>query len=127
MATTDWTSEEKLQALMRLPWSVKLERDPRDGSLIAQVDELPDAIATGDNEQDLARDLWEAIEASLACRLEYGDPLPLPQGNVIPWEGSAQPSSERPNVRQAKIQLTGEVWTRPFSTVNSGAVASLGV
>lgn len=65
MKQTTWTNEQKLAALMALTWSVSVETDPADGSFIARVAEVPDAIATGATERELARDLFESLECSL--------------------------------------------------------------
>jgi predicted RNase H-like HicB family nuclease len=86
MTQTEWTRERKLTALVRLPWTVTTERNADEGYLVARVAELPSVIATGDTEKELARDLWESLEASLAVYVDYGDEIPLPVGQVLPWE-----------------------------------------
>src|SRR6266542_5172993 len=88
MTATNWTPREQLMALMRLPWSIRIERDELDGSLIAEVAEIPDAIATGNTVKELAKDLWESLAASLEIRLEHGDMIPLPPGSVLPWNAN---------------------------------------
>jgi predicted RNase H-like HicB family nuclease len=95
-----WTEESKLLALLALPWSISVSEDAADGSLIAEVGEIPDAIATGDTEKALAIDLWESLKASLAIRLENEDPIPLPAGiSALPWlAGPPGPSSGIPPV-----------------------------
>lgn len=89
--TDDWTREQKLLSLMLLPWTVTTERD-EDGSWIARVGEIRDAIATGANEREMGIDLWESLQASLAVRLDRGDPVPLPAGSALPW--LAQPTPD---------------------------------
>ena len=89
-----WTAKQKLDALMRVPWSVFEERNDEQGYLVAQVRELPDAIATGADERTLARDIYAAVRASLACRLEFGDDIPLPPGYLLPWSNGAAPPME---------------------------------
>lgn len=79
------TIQEQLTALMRLPWTVKVDTDDADGSLVAQVGEIPDAIGTGKDVKQLARDLWESLRASLEIRLEHEDDVPLPEGCSLPW------------------------------------------
>src|SRR5437588_1352158 len=93
MLTTPWTLDEKLQALMALAWSIRVSEDPEAASLVARVDEVPDAIATGLTERDLARDLWESLAASLLVRLEHDDPIPLPKGARLPWLARKRPTA----------------------------------
>jgi hypothetical protein len=119
MHAAQWTTEQKMAALMRMPWTVLVETDPTDASLIARVAELPDAIATGTDETDLARDLWEAIEASLRCRLDFGDEIQLPAGINPPWEQS-HPQLAKMFSLAAEIDLNEAAW-QPIST-SSGQV-----
>ena len=84
MSEQNWTREQKLAALTRLPWTISTERE-NDGTWIARVAEMSDAIATGKSERELAADLWESVYASLAVRLDRGDPIPLPSGCDLPW------------------------------------------
>lgn len=99
MTATNWTPQQKLMALMRLPWSLRIERDELDGSLIAEVAEIPDAIATGSTVKELAKDLWESLAASLQIRLEHGDMIPLPPGSVLPWSEKTPQRIEHVEVR----------------------------
>jgi predicted RNase H-like HicB family nuclease len=78
--TRDSAIEAKLDKLVRLPWTIEIEREPTDGSLIGRVLEMRDAIATGETEEELRRELADSIRASLACRLHFGDPIPIPTG-----------------------------------------------
>jgi predicted RNase H-like HicB family nuclease len=107
----DWTTEQKLAALMRLPWSVTVAPNVEEGYLVARVAELPSAVATGEDERALGRDLWAAIEASLACYLEFGDPIPLPAGAALPWEGPQVPAA-----RIVPLHLRGAAWEATAST-----------
>ena len=86
-----WTTEQKLKALMRLPWSVTVERDEDEGYFVARVSEIPDVLATGGTEKELAADLWDALATSLGVRIDHEDPIPLPTGVELPWEGNARP------------------------------------
>ena len=87
MAIQNWTAQEKLAALMRLPWTLRITEEP-DGSRVARVEEIPDAIATGRTSKELAVDLWESLAGSLEIRLEHDDPIPLPKGSTLPWEAA---------------------------------------
>ena len=93
-----WTSAERLAALMRLPWSIRVETDPHDGGLIARVTEVPDAIATGATERELAKDLWDALYLSLKVRLEHDDWIPLPAGQELPWASQNAPKAPTPTL-----------------------------
>lgn len=106
MATQSWTTQEQLAALMRLPWTLRVDHDT-DGSLIARIAEIPDAIGTGEDLKALAVDLWESLAASLECRLENGDPIPVPSGSMLPWE-SRDNQSLRP-VERKIAQRGGEL------------------
>jgi predicted RNase H-like HicB family nuclease len=104
-----WTTDRKLDALMRLPWTLLPERDAVDGTLVIQVAEVPDAIATGRTPRELALDLWQSLRASLEIRLEHGDAIPLPAGrSVLPWddEGFAQHSMREIVLGHANERLT---------------------
>ncbi len=100
MTLRDWTAKQRLTSLMRLPWSIHVERDEADGSLVAQVGEIPDAIATGASMRELAKDLWESLAASLEIRLEHGDMIPLPAGSALPWE-----TESGPNVQVIELRI----------------------
>lgn len=90
MSEQGWTREDKILALIRLPWDVRITKE-EDGSLFAQIAEISDAVADGENERELAVDLWESLYASLAVRLDRGDPVPLPEGHGLPWATSGSP------------------------------------
>lgn len=106
---TSGARARSLVSLIRLPWTVTVEES--HGCMIARVRELPDAIATGDTERELALDLWQAVEASLAIRLDNGDDIPLPEGSRLPW---AVPSAQ---ITRAAIVINDpsavEAWTPP--------------
>lgn len=115
MTRDTWTPQQRLLALMRLPWTVRVERDEADGSWVAQVAEVPDAIATGRSMKELARDLWESLTASLEIRLEHGDAVPLPHGSALPWRGHPSPSVVA--FREVQItQPTGPLVIHPSAT-----------
>jgi hypothetical protein len=89
----EWTREQQLDALMRLPWTITTEPGEDGEYLVGRVVEMPDAIGTGESERALARDLYASIRASLECRLEAGADLVLPPGHEIPWAHGASPRS----------------------------------
>ena len=73
-------SEAEMAATIEqaLTWPWRVDVTEEDGELVARVAEMPDAIATGATHDDLARDLWVSLRASLRARLEFGDPIPRP-------------------------------------------------
>jgi len=123
MSAPKWTDEQKLLALLELPWSIAVSQDPADGSLIAEVGEIPDAIATGNTEKDLAIDLWESLKASLAIRLEHGDAIQLPpSASELPWL-----SDKPPRAREEVTPVLGTPLSLATVTVSSSAVATVGI
>jgi len=103
-----WTREDQLTFLLRLPWSVTV-RTESDGDWTAQVSELPFLVATGADEKQLGKDLFDALWSALDAMLEHGDPLTLPKGVKLPWESGAEPPAKRRWVF-ASGQLRGGAW-----------------
>jgi predicted RNase H-like HicB family nuclease len=101
MTQSIWSNKDKLGALLRMPWTLLFGTDEHDGTLTAQVAELPDAIAVGKDERELSRALYGAIEASLSSRLEHGDPIQLPPRSVFPWNDD---KAETPRYRRFTIR-----------------------
>jgi predicted RNase H-like HicB family nuclease len=82
-----WTRQQKLDALLRLPWTVRVEQDEEEGYFIARVIEIPSALATADSREELEGELWDSLRASLEVYLDHGDDIPLPPSvEVLPWE-----------------------------------------
>ncbi len=81
VASQQAVTKQRIAELLRLPWTIRVEHDPVDGHMTARVAEIPDAIATGMTDKELSVDLWESLTASLLCRLEFGDPIPVPQAS----------------------------------------------
>ena len=99
MSAGNWTSQEKLAALMRLPWSIRVEQEAGGGPLVAHVGELPDAVARGDSIKALGKHLWISLSESLARRLERGESIPLPPGRPLPWDGPLPSRAESVELR----------------------------
>lgn len=83
-------TDETLQRLLWLPWTVLREVTP-DGDVLLRVKEIPSAVGSGDSDEERVADLWEALTASLRALLHFGDPVPLPEGTSASW---AQPSAQ---------------------------------
>jgi predicted RNase H-like HicB family nuclease len=92
-----WSREAKLNHLMRLHWTIKREQDSDEGYVILRVAELPSVIATGDPSDKVAleNDFWEALQATLESALQFGDPIPVPEGVRLPWEHPVTPTPLR--------------------------------
>jgi predicted RNase H-like HicB family nuclease len=99
MTDTVWTDERKLEALLRLPWTLSMTHNPEDGNWVIRVAELPAALATGATPEELEPAFWESLRETLAVFLENGDTIPLPPlASRYPWES-------RENVRIAQEQV----------------------
>jgi predicted RNase H-like HicB family nuclease len=68
-----------LDLLVQQPWSVDVTHDD-DNGFVARVRELPDAIATAPTADELDREFWVAVRASIAARLEFGLSVPIVDG-----------------------------------------------
>lgn len=111
-----WTRERKLLALMALPWGIRVDRED-DGTFVAYVNEIPDALATADAEPDLGVEVWRSLYASLAVRLDHDDELPLPHGCVLPWVQRPTPAVGIPRF-DAKLDLVKEQYMRPAASAS---------
>lgn len=119
MSQDMWTTDRKLEALLRLPWSLRMTHNSEDGYWVMRVEELPAALATGDTPEELERAFWESLRESLVVFLEHGDPIPLPPGVTrYPWgpresvrfiQGQVQPTAA---LAVAAAQRSG-----PFASV----------
>lgn len=115
-----WTPESKLAYLVRLPWTVITERDADQGYLVLRVTELPSVIATGDSNEELEKDFWEALQSTLECALEFNDPIELPLGLKAPWE---QPMSTPTPIRTVKFEGSGQIFSPPSGGLSTGMPA----
>lgn len=110
-----WTEEQKVEALLRLPWTVSVEKSP-EGDLVAYVREIPGVIATGRTMKALGIDLWASLKATLQCFVEFNDEIPLPPSSGLPWVGNPAPTE-----RRVRGTMEGEGWS---PTVISTAASS---
>ena len=114
-----WTNEQKVRALLHLPWTV--EPSTEDGVLIVRVKELPSVIATGATEEELERDYWESLQATLEVYVGHDDPIPLPPRVAnLPWENVARPRFNFIGVINSK---RGDAFNVEKASANTGAVA----
>lgn len=118
MGKTDWTKEQKLAALMALPWDVRVERD-EEGDLFARIAEIPDAVADGATERELGRELWQSLYASLVLRLDRGDPIPLPAKSALPWEMLASPAWHPASAVAAPFVIHREAYLKAVDSQNA--------
>lgn len=107
--TTYWNEERKLEYFLRLPWTLVTETTP-EGDRLVRVRELPGAVASGETDEELEADLWDAIRAALRSYLHFGDRVPVPAGVVVPWDEEARsPRNERDD--QSRTGVAGPFWT----------------
>lgn len=85
-----WTLEQKLTYLLKLPWTIVPDATP-EGDLLVRVRELPAVVGCGTTPKALEADFWDAMETALRSYLHFGDRLPLPPKQVLPWEQPAPP------------------------------------
>lgn len=119
-----WTTKQRLEALMRLPWTILTEKSEFGDYSVWRIAEMPDAIVTGTEERELARETYLALKASLACRLEFGDEITLPPGTQLPWANGAEPPV---TLRPAKIDGAGDAWQLENSGTSGRMDAKLAV
>ncbi|HEX9563894.1 MAG TPA: hypothetical protein VF981_07980 [Gemmatimonadaceae bacterium] len=97
-----WTTEDKVEWMLRLPWRVKITHED-DGTLFAQAEDLDGAVADGANPEELEQSFWDSLRETLRAYLAAGDPIPLPGSPTPPWDA---PSPQRtPLVRVEGIEL----------------------
>lgn len=102
-----WTTDQKLESLLRLPWTICSETTP-EGDRLLRVAEIPSAVGSGTEDEELEYDLWESLRASLAAYLHFADPIPLPDGCDLPWlEADRRTDAPKvaPIVRQRRDSL----------------------
>ena len=100
-----WTTEEKLRALLGLPWTIQAADADEPGERVLRVEELPGFLVVG-TPQELDAEFWSALREFLGSFLEYGDPIPLPAGvAALPWE-RAEEKERRLIVRMGQ----GRAW-----------------
>ena len=91
----DWTPDQKLDYLLRLPWTIEPSLGEDGTYRVLRVRELPSVIATGTKDEELERDFWESLRASLEAYLHFGDPIPKPPPvQQLPWEGVSEPEPQ---------------------------------
>jgi hypothetical protein len=77
------TREQELTWLMALPWTFTSEASGDPGEFVVRVEEMRDAITIG-TEDEVSREIWDSLRASLECRLDHGDAIPLPRALILP-------------------------------------------
>ena len=83
-----WTDEQKLDYLMRQPWTIVRE-DSGESYALLRCKEMPDAVGSGDTDAELERDFWDSLRESLRARMHFGDTVPNPSTHPFPWEIAA--------------------------------------
>lgn len=96
---------QKLEYLLRLPWTFVREVSP-EGDKLLRVSQIPSAVGTGDTDIELETDAWASLKASLESYIHFGDPIPLPAGVVLPWESAAQAVGPARVLVRRKLRLS---------------------
>ena len=82
----NWTIEQQIEALLRLPWVIIVVQD-EDGVFSAYADGIPSSLAVGTTEKELEAAFFESLAESLRVYIEQDIPVPLPPGvTVLPWK-----------------------------------------
>lgn len=105
-----WTTESKLNALLRLPWTIRVSREGDDSTVT--IEELPEFImvfsalvfSAKEAQEAAEKEFWSALRNNLRSYLEHDDRVPVPgaAGRPMPWEEggtSLQPVRRRLVVR----------------------------
>jgi hypothetical protein len=88
-----WDERRKLDYLLGLPWSIYAETTV-DGERLLRVRELPSVMGSGDSDEEVEREFWDSLEATLQSYLHFGDELPLPLDATLPWkQGTPTPAA----------------------------------
>ncbi len=100
-----WDDDLKIQFLLGLPWNIYAETSV-DGERLLRVRELPSVIGSGDTDDEIERDFWDSLEATLRSYLHFGDELPLPAlpGIELPWKQAATASAPPRQAYRAEEQ-----------------------
>lgn len=69
----------KLDELMALPYTIELVEDRECNAWVATVKELPGCVTFAETKAEALELIEDAKEGWLACALEHGDPIPLPE------------------------------------------------
>lgn len=102
---TDPLNALKLELLLRLPWTIRVERDEHGGESLT-VSELPAVVAIGDTPKEMVEDLWEAMRSVLSAYLEEQVRPPLPASvDRLPWEHNP-PSREFVDASHSRVSVT---------------------
>lgn len=85
-----WSKEQKLEFLLRAPWTISLEIS-EDGERLLVVREIPAVVGSGETDSEIERDFWESLEETLKAYLHFEDVVPRPVGVAgFPWEANAK-------------------------------------
>jgi len=97
-----WDDQRKLEYLLALPWSIYTEVTA-EGDRLLRVRELPPVMGSGASDEDIEREFWDSLEATLRSYVHFGDELSLPLGMTLPWKQAPRaPAQRRRAFRAAK-------------------------
>ncbi|NUO64315.1 MAG: hypothetical protein HOQ11_06810 [Gemmatimonadaceae bacterium] len=86
-----WNEKEQLDYLQRLPWTIVPQQGDEPGDLVLTCPEIPAAIGTGRDEDEVANNFWQSLRLVLRSCLREKDPIPLPARapRTLPWAAEA--------------------------------------
>lgn len=82
-----WTPKQKVEFLIRQPWTVVREDTP-EGDTLLRVAELPGAVGCGNTREALESDFWESFVATLEAYVAVDAVPPFPKRSAVrhaPW------------------------------------------
>lgn len=90
-----WTDEQKIDHLLRLPWTIVRDVTP-EGDRLLRVRELSSVVGCGQTDVELDADFWDSLATTLRAYLHFHDTIPLPAPiKSLPWESAAPDSGVR--------------------------------
>lgn len=109
MSAIEWTAAQKADYLLRnVAWTLDRE-STADGEVILRCREIPDATGAGNTDEEIEKDFWESLRASLEAYIHFGDRPPLPAGAALPWE--------RPRSAPTPVRMTVVVSAKKAAAV----------
>ena len=70
--------QKDLNYYLNLHWTYRFEWDSRDNIYVAKIAELPDCLSHGNEIEEAAKNIKEALKCHLPVMLEEGDEIPEP-------------------------------------------------
>jgi hypothetical protein len=83
-----WDETDKLDYLMRLPWTILPQEGDEADEIVLTCAELPSVIGAGATQREVTEEFWTSLRMTLRSFITEGDPTPLPRrfAGRLPWE-----------------------------------------